>query len=130
MRSSAPAKDRRGDHHSLLGMGQVEIAGDLHAQRAEHHPDHEGHVEVEKRGDEGWPVAGLPERVIHGRSPSEGGGGGKYQLSDFKKNRAAFDADRVTAGTTLVGGDGLAGIETQLPAMQGAGHLIAVHHAL
>jgi hypothetical protein len=39
---------RGGHHHALLGVREAEIRGDLHAERAEHHPDHEGEVEIEK----------------------------------------------------------------------------------
>jgi hypothetical protein len=38
-------ENRGGHHHSLLGVRQAEILGDLHAERAEHDPDHEGEIE-------------------------------------------------------------------------------------
>ncbi|MCY1354312.1 hypothetical protein D9M69_406830 [compost metagenome] len=58
-------EDRRGDHHRALLGAQPEVGGDLHAERAEHVPDHETQVEIEKRGKQGWGMPGLPETCIH-----------------------------------------------------------------
>jgi hypothetical protein len=55
------------DHEALLRMGQVEVGGDLHAERAEDHPDHEGEIEVEKGGEQRRRVAGLEKGAVeHG----------------------------------------------------------------
>ncbi|KFB70667.1 MAG: hypothetical protein AW09_004260 [Candidatus Accumulibacter phosphatis] len=63
-------KHRRGDHHPFLCVRQAEILGDLHAQGPQHHPDHESQVEVEKSGQQGRPMPGLPEFLVHCRIPS------------------------------------------------------------
>jgi hypothetical protein len=41
-------QNRGGHHEALLGGAQAEAVGDLHAQRPQDYPDHEGQVEVEK----------------------------------------------------------------------------------
>jgi hypothetical protein len=61
----AAGQHRRRHHQALLRLGEVERGGDLHRQRSEHHPDHEGDVEVEKRGQQRRCVAGLPESFVH-----------------------------------------------------------------
>jgi hypothetical protein len=56
------AGEHRGGHHqALLGVGEAQVAGDLHAQRAEDDPHHEGEVEVQKGGQQCGRVAGLEE---------------------------------------------------------------------
>ncbi len=56
-----PGQHRHRDHQPLLGVRQAEILGDPDRQRAEHDPDHEGQVEIEKGGQERGRVAGLQE---------------------------------------------------------------------
>ena len=51
-------------------------------------------------------------------------------VTDFKKDGAAFNPHRVTPRAALIGGDGLAGSQAQFPAVQRAGHQIAMHQAL
>ena len=42
---------RHRDHQPLLRVVEIEVTSDLDAQRSEHHPDHEGDVEIEERGE-------------------------------------------------------------------------------
>jgi len=56
-----PGQDRDGDHEALLGRCQSQVLGHVHAQRAQQHPDHEAHIEVEEGRQQGWRVAGLEE---------------------------------------------------------------------
>jgi hypothetical protein len=37
---------RHGNHEAFLGVCELKILGDLHAERAEQHPHHEGEIEI------------------------------------------------------------------------------------
>lgn len=80
-------EDRRGDHHRALLGAQLQVAGNLHPQRAEHVPDHEAQVEIEKRREQGRRMAGLPEAVVH-RTPriqrNRGGTAARRKLHRYK----------------------------------------------
>jgi hypothetical protein len=52
---------RGGHHHALLGVCEAQILGDLHAERAEQHPDHEREIEIEKCRVQRRPMTDLPE---------------------------------------------------------------------
>ena len=66
------AGEHRQRHHQALLAGiEVQIVGDLHAERAEHDPHHEAHVEIKKGREERRPVARLQEcSVNHDAAPS------------------------------------------------------------
>jgi hypothetical protein len=57
-----------GDHQPLLRVVELEVARDLHPERPEHHPDHEGDVEIEERSEQRRRVAGTEERLVHHRN--------------------------------------------------------------
>jgi hypothetical protein len=65
---------RQGDHEPLLRRIEPKGRGDLHAQGAEQHPDHEAHVEIEEGGEQGRRMAGLHEVLgdHHGASFEHG----------------------------------------------------------
>jgi hypothetical protein len=52
------------DHQPLLRVVELEVARDLHPQRPEHHPDHEGDVEIEERSEQRRRVTGSEERLV------------------------------------------------------------------
>ncbi len=54
-------QDRHSDHEALFGGCQAEGPGDLDAECAQQHPDHEAHVEVQERRKEGGGVPRLEE---------------------------------------------------------------------
>ena len=75
MRSSAPASTGVATIRPFCAVRQAEVVGDLHAQRAEHDPDHEGQVEIEESGEQRRRMAGFEKECsVHRWSPVGVGG--------------------------------------------------------
>jgi hypothetical protein len=54
-----------GDHEAELSRLQMQGMPDLHAQRPEQHPDHEGHVEIEEGTEQGRQMTDIAETRLH-----------------------------------------------------------------
>ena len=85
-------EDRRGDHHRALLGAQLQVAGNLHPQRAEHVPDHEAQVEINAANRVGaWPAF----RTIVHRTPriqrNRGGTAARRKLHRYKGERPTAD---------------------------------------
>src|SRR5262249_60174356 len=61
-------KNRHRDHEPLLRRRKSKVLGDLDAQRSEHHPDHETHVEVEERCKKCVQVTNGKEPLPHSKN--------------------------------------------------------------
>ena len=82
MRSSAPASTGVATIRPFCGMRQAEVLGDLHAERAEDDPDHEGQVEIEE-GRQQRRAYGRPAGMIScpcACSPEDPWGSGKVKI--------------------------------------------------